>query len=650
MKPNHLKIVTFWVDTWLKLHKRYPPVLTMSVDVLAEVADLAQVDCTHVNDMNWENVYRAVVCHIANLPDDIHVIASHPRGDTMCVAMLHRWAGCPSWHAPDACDRLWHAEFIEVILNETPTWFWVPRLVICRQHQRALGLQRRQGDGVLTCTDPNCTRAHAPDWHRAELLAFHWLVKHHRLAGLGVGYALDGSLVHMSQRQARRILADMPYVDEEFYHSFRWHKPIPAPRPYGDMIVTATSRRANLNEQPRRRDTTPRRANTPRRSPSRPRHGSPRPRPHQDHPASTPPRKAPPVAPPVAEPYDVTRDPWATPTPYPESTPAPAPTRPNPPELPTVITPAVTPRRNKMTPPDPLAAARETLSHYVPTTVESVPRPVPPPARPINIDITQATALPMDPMTQSWQVVSGFPATPTPPRIPDALADLWLQRPPDNFTALVPPTHPAGQHGLLRSDSPFRIYSQLLNEFTDWVRTSRPDLPLHLGPWGSILQAPMRRDPVTNASYYDRIQMIPMASETATADESIMKFWWHQWLLRTRADAQQRFATQNDGATIITDHIQAWLMTAVNLMQMARPEPDYRLPQPHGPALEIMATALLDTLLGTIPLEMRMGIAAGNIGEVHIHANRLVFTRPINERMPSNTSTIDLLDIDEVET
>ena len=120
--------------------------------------------------------------------------------------------------------------------------------------------------------------------------------------------------------------------------------------------------------------------------------------------------------------------------------------------------------------------AKETLSHYVPTTVEPVPRPVPPPARPINTDISQAVAPPVDPMTQSWQVVSGFPATPAPPRIPDALANLWLQRPPDNFTALLPPTHPAGQHGLLRSDSPFRLYSQLLNEFTDWIRTSRPDL------------------------------------------------------------------------------------------------------------------------------------------------------------------------------
>ena len=344
----------------------------------------------------------------------------------------------------------------------------------------------------------------------------------------------------MSRRQVRQILSDMPYVDEEFYHSFRWHKPIPAPRPYGDMIITATSRRANHNEQPRRRDATPRRSHSHRRSPSRPRQRSPSPRP------ATWTRKAPPPAAPVAEPYDPGLDPWATPIPDPEPTPAQMPTRPAPPELPTVITPSITPRRNKIPAPDPLEMAKETLSHYVPTTVEPVPRPVPPPARPINTDISQAVAPPMDPMAQSWQVVSGFPTTPgpAPPRIPDALANLWLQRPPDNFTALLPPTHPAGQHGLLRSDSPFRLYSQLLHEFTDWIRTSRPDLPLHLGPWGSILQAPMRRDPVTNASYYDRIQMIPMASETATADEPIMKFWWHQWLLRTRADAQQRFATQ----------------------------------------------------------------------------------------------------------
>ena len=86
----------------------------------------------------------------------------------------------------------------------------------------------------------------------AELYAFHWLVKHNRMQGLGAGFALDGSLIHMSHTRAKQILADMPYVDEDFYHQYRWYKPIPAPRAYGDMIVTATSRWANLNEQPRR--------------------------------------------------------------------------------------------------------------------------------------------------------------------------------------------------------------------------------------------------------------------------------------------------------------------------------------------------------------------------------------------------------------
>ena len=31
----------------------------------------------------------------------------------MRIHMIHRWAGCPAWHAPDACDRLWHPEFLE---------------------------------------------------------------------------------------------------------------------------------------------------------------------------------------------------------------------------------------------------------------------------------------------------------------------------------------------------------------------------------------------------------------------------------------------------------------------------------------------------------------------------------------------------------
>ncbi len=234
----------------------------------------------------------------------------------------------------------------------------------------------------------------------------------------------------------------MPYLDEDFYHQFRWYKPIPVPRAYGDMIVTATSRRANLNEQPRKRYTTPRRATTPRRSSSRMRYGSPVPPPHQQS-------------------YDEHNDPWAAPTPE-AAKPVPhARHKAAPPELRTTVTPAGVLKRNKMTLPTAFNAARETLSHYVPTTVEPVPRPVPPPAIPISTDISTAVAPPVNLMTQSWQVISGFPVTPSPPLPPPDLADLWLQRPPERFTSLLPPTHPSGQHSLLREDSPFRLYSQL---------------------------------------------------------------------------------------------------------------------------------------------------------------------------------------------
>lgn len=105
------------------------------------------------------------------------------------------------------------------------------------------------------------------------------------------------------------ILADTPFVDED----------IPQPRAYGDMVVTATSRRANHNEQPKKRDTTPRRGNTPRRAPSRRRHASPRPAPASASTSAGPPRvfapfQQPPVPPPTTT-YDSVNDAWAEPTP-----------------------------------------------------------------------------------------------------------------------------------------------------------------------------------------------------------------------------------------------------------------------------------------------------------------------------------------------
>ena len=114
---------------------------------------------------------------------------------------------------------------------------------------------------------------------------------------------------------------------------------------------------------------------------------------------------------------------------------------------------------------------------------------------PVSTELSHAAPPTVNPMSQSWLLVSGFPTTPSSPRLPPDLAVPWLQRPPERFTSMLPPTHPAGQHSLLREDGPFRLYSQLLNEFTNYFKVTRPDTPIHIRQWGSILQPPMQPDP-----------------------------------------------------------------------------------------------------------------------------------------------------------
>jgi len=102
--------------------------------------------------------------------------------------------------------------------------------------------------------------------------------------------------------------------------------------------------------------------------------------------------------------------------------------------------------------------------------------------------------------------------------------------------------------------------------------------------------------PVLGHQHFDWVQIIPMAS---AADASLLKFWWHQHLLLARNSAQERFATGRAGPTIISEHLQAFLLTAINLMRLARPSPTFDLQQPEGPALASLADTLLETLQGT---------------------------------------------------
>ena len=239
------------------------------MDFERELRELAQTDLEHIQDIQWHDLRRAVVTHLDSLADADTLMYPRIPSRQVCHHVMNQ-KPCPKWTIGTPCGAIWHPEFLQILEDGQPTWIWMPHQAICRTNQRSLGFRHQQGQ--LSCTDPNCIRAHAPNWLYSELWAFRWWVTHEFETGLATGYTLNGDLISISARTANLTLATMPYVDENYYHRFRWHAPIPQPEAYGDMIVTATSRRSNLNEQPRKgRATTPRRHVSPRRHVTPPR-------------------------------------------------------------------------------------------------------------------------------------------------------------------------------------------------------------------------------------------------------------------------------------------------------------------------------------------------------------------------------------------
>jgi len=60
------------------------------------------------------------------------------------------------------------------------------------------------------------------------------VVTHNLGTGLGLGYTLDCAMRTVSKSHAGRTLADMPFIGEEYYHQFKWHKAIPQPTVWPD--------------------------------------------------------------------------------------------------------------------------------------------------------------------------------------------------------------------------------------------------------------------------------------------------------------------------------------------------------------------------------------------------------------------------------
>ena len=218
--------------------------------------DLADVQL-HAYDTEIEhlNLIRAIRAHIAALPDQPGPLTLLEY-TAICPGLI-RMLGCARWqHDPTyQCPGVLHPEF----LYHDGRISWMPRMVLCRQHQRHLGY------GHNCPNQDTCWLIHGSDWGTTERLAWRELVRYHMTSGLGLVYFADAD--HNGHRGYRPItksealycLCHQPWVRESEYMSLHWNRDLPVPLTYSDQ-TSALSVWPARPTTPTRRSSTPQRA------------------------------------------------------------------------------------------------------------------------------------------------------------------------------------------------------------------------------------------------------------------------------------------------------------------------------------------------------------------------------------------------------
>ena len=116
---------------------------------------------------------QAIREHIAALPDQPGPITLLEY-TAICPGLI-RMLACPRWQYDPAhhCPGVLHPEF----MHHDGRISWMPRMVLCRRHQRHLGYGE-------TCPDQaTCWLIHGSDWGVTERLAWRELVRYHLTSG-----------------------------------------------------------------------------------------------------------------------------------------------------------------------------------------------------------------------------------------------------------------------------------------------------------------------------------------------------------------------------------------------------------------------------------------------------------------------------------
>lgn len=96
-----------------------------------ELRNLAQIDATHTNSLNSENLQRAVVTHLDGLPANESILR---KSFKLQILAMESSTGCDTWVPGIECRQSWHPDFFEILQEDRTA---------CGRHDGSFGVSSR---------------------------------------------------------------------------------------------------------------------------------------------------------------------------------------------------------------------------------------------------------------------------------------------------------------------------------------------------------------------------------------------------------------------------------------------------------------------------------------------------------------------------
>ena len=92
------------------------------MNMARELHELAQTNLDLIQDIQWNDLRRAVVIHLESMEEHDQVISHRIPTRQMCHHVINQ-KPCPRWTHGTHCEGTWHPEFLQILRMVTPNGF-----------------------------------------------------------------------------------------------------------------------------------------------------------------------------------------------------------------------------------------------------------------------------------------------------------------------------------------------------------------------------------------------------------------------------------------------------------------------------------------------------------------------------------------------